>query len=95
LRPVFPARLHLRKLCYQQTPDVTDDRNSENLPILSTNIMATIFTLTPEQEFQYRLIQDQAANLTAEAAREMVVELSRQMMIRNNILIDLLRRNGV
>jgi hypothetical protein len=57
--------------------------------------MATIFTLTPEQEFQHRVIQDQAANLTAEAAREMVVELSRQLMIRNNVLIDLLRRKGV
>jgi hypothetical protein len=57
--------------------------------------MANIFTLTPEQKFQHRVIQDQAANLTAEDARDMVVELSRQLMIKNNVLIDLLRRKGV
>jgi Phycobilisome degradation protein nblA len=95
LHPVFPPRLHLDKLCYQQTPDFTDSRNSKNLPNLSTNIMANIFTLTPEQEFQHRVIQDQAANLTVEDARKLVVEMSRQLMIRNNVLIDLIRRKGV
>jgi hypothetical protein len=67
------------------------------LPMLRTVVtqMANIFTLTPEQEFQHRVIQDQAAHLTAEDARNLVVELSLQLMVRNNVLIDLIRRKGV
>lgn len=92
---VFPTRLHHHKLCYQQVTAGSHGGNAENLSLSTNNNMANIFTLTPEQDFQYRRIQDEAPNLTADDARAMVVELSRQLMIKNNVLIDLLRRKGI
>jgi hypothetical protein len=51
--------------------------------------------LTPEQECNLRIYQIQARNLSAIEAQELLLELTRQMMIKDNVLRDLLRRKGV
>lgn len=47
--------------------------------------------LTVEQEFQLRLYEDALDNLTLEDAKALILELSRQLMIKNNLLIQAMK----
>lgn len=47
--------------------------------------------LTVEQEFQLKVYEAALENLTLEDARAMILELSRQLMIKNNLLIQVMR----
>ena len=49
--------------------------------------------LTPEQKFKLRVIQDQVRGLSLEQAQDYVVEVFRQMMVKDNLVKELLR-NG-
>jgi Phycobilisome degradation protein nblA len=51
--------------------------------------------LTPEQECNLRIYQIQVRNLSAIEARELLIECTRQMMIKDNVLRDLIKRRGV
>jgi hypothetical protein len=48
--------------------------------------------LSLEQEFNLKLFADQVQNLSPEQAKEFLVELNRQMMIRDNLYRDLLKQ---
>ncbi|MGK7874312.1 MAG: NblA/ycf18 family protein [Xenococcaceae cyanobacterium] len=48
--------------------------------------------LSLEQEFNLKLFAEQVQNLTPEQAKEFLVELNRQMMIRDNLYRDLLKQ---
>lgn len=47
--------------------------------------------LTLEQEFKLQVLKEQARNLTKEQAQEYVVEVMRQMMIKDNLVKHLLK----
>ncbi len=49
-------------------------------------------TLSLEQEFNLRLFADQVQNLNPEQAKEFLIELNRQIMIRDNLYQDLLKQ---
>lgn len=42
--------------------------------------------LTLEQQFQLRMYQDQVFSLSQEQAQEFLVEILRQMMVKDNLL---------
>jgi hypothetical protein len=48
--------------------------------------------LTLEQEFNLRVFSERVENLTPEQAKEFLVEINRQMMIRDNLYRDLLKQ---
>jgi|APDOM4702015191_1054821.scaffolds.fasta_scaffold1414917_1 hypothetical protein len=48
--------------------------------------------LSLEQEFSLKLFADLVQNLTPEQAKEFLIELNRQMMIRENLYRDLLQQ---
>jgi hypothetical protein len=48
--------------------------------------------LSLEQEFNLRLFADLVQNLTPEQAKEFLVELNREMMIKDNLYRDLLKQ---
>lgn len=48
-------------------------------------------TLSLEQQFNLKLFASKVQNLTPEQAREILVELQRQMMIKDNLYQDLLK----
>lgn len=49
--------------------------------------------LSIEQQFELRVLSEQAQDLTAEQSREMLLELIKQMMIKDNIVKHLLKNN--
>jgi len=54
---------------------------------------STALTLTLEQEFNLKLYEEMAKNLTKEQAQEYLLEVLRQLMIKDNFLKHLLRSN--
>lgn len=48
--------------------------------------------LSLEQEFNLKVFAEQVQKLTPEQAKEFLVELNRQMMIKDNLYRDLLRQ---
>ena len=48
--------------------------------------------LTLEQEFNLKVFAERVENLSPEQAKEFLVELNRQMMIRENLYRDLLKQ---
>jgi hypothetical protein len=48
--------------------------------------------LTIEQEFQLKICAEQARSLTAEQAQEMLLELMRQTMIKDNVVRHLIKK---
>jgi len=50
-------------------------------------------SLSMEQQFKLQQIKNQAGNLSLKQAQEMVVEVMRQMMVKDNLVKELLR-NG-
>lgn len=52
-------------------------------------------TLTIEQEFNLKIYTEQAQRLTAAEAQDLLVELMRQMMIKDNVVRHLMKRGGI
>lgn len=48
-------------------------------------------TLTIEQEFHLRKIADQTKSLSQQQAQELIVELQRQMMMKDNLFKQLIK----
>ena len=53
--------------------------------------MSTPGKLSLEQEFKLQMLQGQVKSLDLEQAQEYIVELLRQMMVKDNIVKDMLR----
>lgn len=49
------------------------------------------FDLTLEQQFEMRRIQDAAIAISREQALDLLVEASRQLMVKTNVIRQLLR----
>ncbi|QUS60635.1 NblA/ycf18 family protein [Synechocystis sp. PCC 7339] len=49
------------------------------------------FDLTIEQMFEFRRMQDAAADISQEQALELLVQASRLLMIKSNVIRDLMR----
>lgn len=47
--------------------------------------------LTLEQQFKLQVLKDQVKNLSVEQAQEYVVEVMRQMMVKDNLVKHLLK----
>jgi len=47
--------------------------------------------LSVEQQFKLKVVQDQVRGLSLEQAQEYVVEVMRQMMVKDNLVKHLLR----
>lgn len=47
--------------------------------------------LTMEQQFQLTVLKEQVKNLTLEQAQNYVYELMRQSMIKNNLMVHLMK----
>lgn len=52
----------------------------------------TSFNLTMEQQFQMRLVEQSARNMTREQALELLVDASRLLMVKDNVIRDLLKK---
>jgi len=50
-------------------------------------------TLTIEQQFNMKVYEDQVKNLSPEQAQEMLLELMRQMMIKDNVVKHLMKKS--
>ncbi|MBD2653535.1 NblA/ycf18 family protein [Synechocystis salina LEGE 06155] len=50
------------------------------------------FDLTIEQMFEFRRMQDAAADISQEQALELLVQASRLLMIKSNVIRDLMRQ---
>ena len=50
------------------------------------------FNLTMEQQFQMRLVEQSARNMTREQALELLVDASRLLMVKDNVIRDLLKK---
>lgn len=50
------------------------------------------YELTLEQQFQMRLMEQSAENMTREQALELLVQASRLLMVKENVIRNLVRR---
>jgi hypothetical protein len=50
-------------------------------------------TLTIEQQFNMKVYEDQVKSLSPEQAQEMLLELMRQMMIKDNVVKHLMKKS--
>ena len=57
--------------------------------------MDTLGKLTLEQELELRVLKEQAQRLSLEAAQEIIVEIMRQMIIRDNLVDHLLSTSSM
>jgi Phycobilisome degradation protein nblA len=55
------------------------------------NSLSEALSLTMEQSFQLKIMADQVENLTVEDLQNAVLELTRQMMIKDNVLKHLMK----
>jgi hypothetical protein len=53
--------------------------------------METPAQLTMEQEFKLQVLRDQVKGLTQEQAQEYLIEVFRQMMVKDNLMKHLLK----
>ncbi len=53
--------------------------------------METPTNLSLEQQFKLQVLRDQVKSLTKEQAQEFLVELFRQMMVKDNLVKNLLK----
>ncbi|RMF27029.1 MAG: phycobilisome degradation protein NblA [Cyanobacteria bacterium J083] len=53
--------------------------------------MTTPSQLSLEQQFKLQMLKDQVKSLTREQAQEYLVELLRQMMVKDNLMKHLLK----
>lgn len=52
-------------------------------------------SLTMEQEFQLKVYIDQADKLNAVEARQMLIEVMRQNMVKDNLIKHFMKKGGV
>ena len=69
---------------------------SENLRMFTkvrfrSNIMEQPTNLSLEQKFKLQVLQEQVKTLTKEQAQEFLMELFRQMMVKDNLVKQLLK----
>ncbi len=50
------------------------------------------FDLTLEQQFQMRLVEESTQGMSREQAVELLVEASRLLMLKDNVIRDLVRK---
>lgn len=50
------------------------------------------FELTLEQQFEMRRMQDAAQNMSREQALEMLIQASKLLMLKDNVIRDLLKQ---
>ena len=53
-----------------------------------------VFELTPEQEFRLMSIRTSARDATQEQLAELIVQITQQLMIKENIIKDLLKSSA-
>lgn len=49
-------------------------------------------TLTMEQQFNMKVYEDQVKNLSAEQAQDFLLEIMRQLMIKDNVIRHLIKQ---
>jgi Phycobilisome degradation protein nblA len=49
------------------------------------------FELTLEQQFQMRLLEESTQNLSLEQARDYLIQSSRLLMLKDNVIRDLIK----
>lgn len=57
------------------------------------NAMGIPLELTLEQEFSLKVYEEQVKKLTLEQSQEFVLELLRQLMIKDNVIKHLIKEN--
>ena len=50
------------------------------------------FELTLEQQFKMRLVEESAQNMSREQAMELLLEASRLLMVKDNVIKDLVKK---
>jgi Phycobilisome degradation protein nblA len=55
------------------------------------NSLSEALSLTMEQSFQLKIMADQVEDLTVEDLQNAVLELARQMMIKDNVIKQLIK----
>ena len=53
----------------------------------------TTFELTMEQQFEYRCMRDAAQNMSREQALGLLIQATRLLMIKTNVLRDLMAKS--
>jgi hypothetical protein len=51
-----------------------------------------VFELTIEQQFQHRLMKEQISNLSQEELRQLLLEASRLLMLKDNVIRSLVQK---
>lgn len=51
--------------------------------------------LTIEQQFNMKVYEDQVKNLSADQAHDFLLELMRQLMVKDNVIRHLIKKHGV
>jgi Phycobilisome degradation protein nblA len=54
-------------------------------------ISPEVFSLTLPQQFLYKVQSDQVKNLSAEAAQDLLIDVLRQLMVKDNVIRHLLK----
>lgn len=57
--------------------------------------METPGKLSLEQEFKLKVMRDQTRNLNLEQAQDCVIELLRQMMVKDNLFKQMIRDDSI
>jgi Phycobilisome degradation protein nblA len=55
----------------------------------------SLFELTLEQQFQMRLMQESAQDLSREQMLDILMQTSRLLMVKDNIIRDLIKNGAV
>jgi Phycobilisome degradation protein nblA len=53
---------------------------------------SNVFELTLEQEFQMRLIQESAQNMSREQMQDMLLQTSKLLMIKDNAIRNMMKK---
>lgn len=53
----------------------------------------TVLALTLQQQFSLKLYQDQVELLSEDEAKELLVQVLRQQMVKDNLIKDLIKRS--
>ncbi|WP_245817713.1 NblA/ycf18 family protein [Hydrococcus rivularis] len=67
------------------------ETNSPVQKVLRSKLMEIPNQLTMEQEFKLRVFKEQVKNLNQNQAQECLIELFRQMMVKDNLYKHLLK----
>jgi hypothetical protein len=56
---------------------------------------STSFDLTMEQQFEFRRMRDAAEGMSREQALELLIQASRLLMVKTNVLRDLIHQTPI